>query len=809
METLWQDIRYGIRMLLKSPAFTLVAVLTLALGIGANTAIFSVVNAVLFRSLPYKQPDQLYMLLERTPRFPILSVSYLNYVDWRDQNKVFEAVAATRNLSVTLTGGTEPERLPARMATANFFSMLGVQPVKGRTFLPEEDHAGGTPVALLSYGLWQRDFGGGQDILGKTLTLDSKPYSVVGVLPQDFRYMQPADIYLPFEPWAKTLPDDRSWHQGILPLGRLKAGATPEQARTEMQAIAKRLEEQYSTYNTGVTANVVRLSDQIVQNVRSGLLILLGAVSLVLLIACANVANLLLARATGRQREIAIRQALGAGRGRLIRQLLTESVLLSLAGASLAILIASWCVGPLLQLSGTVIPRSEGIGIDLAVLGFTAGIALLTGLFFGLAPALHATRMDLREKLNVSGRSGAGGVHHQQLRAALVISEVALAMVLLVGAGLLIRSLERLQDVPPGFQPDHLLVADIPLSATVYPKTAQRTEFFDQLLARAETLPGVRSAGAATVLPLAGNGAIIHFNIQGRPPKDAHEFIMAGYRAVSAKYFQTLGMPLLQGRFFTDADAAKSPAVVVINTTMAHQFFPNQSPLGQHIQLGATPEKEVAWMEVVGMVGDVKTDLALGPQAEMYIPYAQADEFLPVLQLSVVMRTGGDPKSLASALRSAVYEINKKQPIVKVRTMEENLSDSIAQPRFRTVLLGIFAGLALLLTTVGVYGVLSYTVTQRTQEIGIRMALGAQSSDVLRLIIGQGMKLTLVAVGIGLAGALGLGLLMRTMLFGVTFYDPATFLGTAILLTGVALAACYVPARRAMRVDPLVALRYE
>jgi putative ABC transport system permease protein len=809
VNTFWQDVRYALRQMRSKPGFTIIAILTLALGIGANTAIFSVVNAVLFRSLPFKDPDRLYMLLERTPRFPILSVSYLNYVDWRDQNHVFETVAATRNLSVTLTGRSEPERLPARMATAGFFPMLGAQTVLGRTFLAEEDRAGGNPVVLLTYGLWQRDFGGAQDILGKTLTLDSKPYTVVGVLPQDFRYMQPADIYLPFEPWAKTLPDDRSWHPGILPLGRLKPGVSPEQAGTEMQTIAKRLELQYPIYDTGVSANVVRLADQITQNVRSGLLVLLGAVSFVLLIACANVANLLLARASSRQREIAIRQALGAGRGRLIRQLLTESVLLSLAGAGLAIMIAAWCVRPLLSLSGTTIPRSEGIGIDLVVLGFTAGIALLTGLLFGLAPALQATRMDLREKLNESGRSGSGGVRHRSLRAALVISEVALAMVLLVGAGLLIRSLERLRDVPPGFQPDHLLIADVPLSATVYPKTAQRTAFFDQLLERAQNLPGVRSAGGATVLPLSGAGSIIHFNIQGRPPKDAHEFIMAGYRTVSTRYFQTLGMPLLQGRFLTDADAAKSPAVVIINSTMAHQFFPNQSPLGQHLQLGATPTNGVARMEVVGIVGDVKTDLALGAQAEMYIPYSQADDFLPVLTLSVVLRAGGDPKSLAGALRSAVYDLNKNQPIVRVRTMEENLSDSIAQPRFRTVLLGIFAGLALVLTVVGVYGVISYVVTQRTQEIGVRVALGAQPRDVFRLIVGYGLKLAVPAVILGAAGAFLLGRWLATMLFGVTYYDPATFAGTGLLLIGVALAACWIPARRATRVDPVIALRYE
>jgi putative ABC transport system permease protein len=809
LNTFWQDVRYALRHMRSKPGFAFIAILTLALGIGANTAIFSVVNAVLFRSLPFKDPDKIYLLTERRTDLPIISVSYQNYVDWRDQNHSFETVAAERNLNTTLTGLGEPERLPARMVTASLFPMLGVQAHLGRTISPEEDKAGGAPVVILSYGLWQRRFGGATDILGKTLTLDSEPYTVVGVLPREFRFLQAADIYLPFEPWAKTLPDDRSWHPGIIPVARLKAGVTEQQARTEMETIAKRLEQRYPTYDTGVSANVIRMDEQLVQGVRSGLLLLLGAVSFVLLIACANVANLLLARATARQREIAIRQALGAGRGHLISQLLTESVLLSLAGGLLGVAFAWAGVAPLLRLSATTIPRSEGIGIDFSVLAFTAGIALLASLVFGLVPALQATSTDLREKLNESGRSGSGGVHHRSLRGALVVSEIALAMVLLVGAGLLIRSLERLQDVPPGFRPDHLLIADIPLSATVYSKPEQRTAFFDQLLSRAQTLPGVRSAGGATNLPLSGAGGIIHFNIQGRPPKDAHEFILAGYRAVSAHYFETMGMPLLQGRSFTDSDQAKAPAVVMINASMARQFFPNQSPIGQRMQLGAIPTDGVLWMEVIGVVGDVKQDLALATQSEMYVPYSQAHPILPVLTLSVALRTSGDPETLAGALRSAVHDINPNQPVVRLRTMEQNLSDSVAQPRFRTVLLGIFAGLALVLTVVGVYGVISYVVTQRTQEIGVRVALGAQPGDVFRLIVGYGLKLAISAVILGAAGAFMLGRWLATMLFGVTYYDPATFAGTGLLLIGVALAACWIPARRATRVDPVIALRYE
>ena len=668
---------------------------------------------------------------------------------------------------------------------------------------------GGTPVALLSYGLWQRRFGGSRDIVGKTINLDLQPYTVIGILPNGFQILQPADVYLPFMPWAKTLPDDRNWHPGIIPLARLKQGVSREQARVEMMGITKRLEQQYPDYNTGTSADVVGLQEQIVQNSRPALLLLLGAVSFVLLIACANVANLLLARAATRGREVAIRTAMGASRGRVIRQLLTESVLLSLGGGLLGVIVAWAAIGLLPKIAADSIPPGAPIGLDPWVLAFTAAVSLCTGLLFGIVPALRTAKLDLREALNEGSRGSTAGPGQHVLRGALVAMEIALAMLLLVGSGLLLRSFSRLQEVPPGFQPDHLLVADIPLSPTAYAKPQDRYQFFDRLVERARTLPGVRSAAAASFLPVSGGGSIIHFNITGRPPKSPHEFVAAGYRTITPNYLETLGVPLLQGRFFTRADNDKSPAVVLINATMARTFFHDENPLGKRLQLGALPDQEVPTMEIVGVVGDVHFGLGTDPQAEMYLPYRQADLILPVFQLSLVMRTAGDPSLQTAALRSALAEIDPNQPLVKVRTMEENMATTVAQPRFRTWLIGILAMLALVLAAVGVYGVMSYTVTQRTSEIGVRVALGAQPQDVFRIIVGQGLRLALFGVAVGLVAALVLTRLLQSFLFGISAYDPFTFIAVSALLTLVAVAASYFPARRATRVDPMIALRYE
>jgi len=808
MQSLLQDLRYAFRLLAKSPAFTAIAILTLALGIGANTAIFSVVNAVLLRPLAFRNPARLVIVAEKSP-FPTISTSYENYVDWRDQSRSFESMEATRGTGMSLTGAGEPELLLARMATAGLFPLLGVEAHMGRTFLPEEDRAGGAPVALLSYGLWQRRFGGSREIIGKAVTLSSQPYTVVGVLPAGFQILQPADVFVPFKPWAATLPDDRNWHPGIIAVARLKPGVPREQARAEMIGITKRLEQQYPDFNTGTSADVVGLQEQMVQNVRPALILLLGAVSLVLLIACVNVANLLLARAASRGKEVAIRTAMGAGRARVVRQLLTESVLLSLGGGLLGLFLAWASLGPLLKISAGSVPQVIPIELDRSVLFFTFLISLVTGLVFGIVPALRTAGLDLRGTLNENSRGSTSGPGHHRLRGVLVASEMALAVLLLVGSGLLLRSFSRLQDVPPGFQSDHLLVADIPLSQTAYAKPEQRYQFFDRLVERAKVLPGVRSAGAASFLPVSGGGSIIHFNIAGHPPKTPHDYVAAGYRTVTPNYLETLGVPLLQGRLLTPADNEKTPAVAVINASMAKTHFAGENPLGKRIQLGTAPDKDVPTMEIVGVVGDVRPGLGVDPQTEMYLPYRQADLVLPVFQLSLVLRTAASPQLQTSALRSALAEIDPNQPLVNVRTMEDNIATTVAQPRFRTWLIGIFAAVALVLAAVGVYGVMSYTVTQRTSEIGIRVTLGAQPEDVFKIVVGEGLRLALAGVGVGIVAALAMTRVLQSFLYGVSAYDPPTFFAVALLLTIVAVAASFFPARRATLVDPMVALRYE
>jgi putative ABC transport system permease protein len=808
MGTLLNDLRYAARMMGKNPGFTLIAVITLALGIGANTAIFTVVNAVLLRPLGFHDPSRLVIVAEKSP-YPTITTSYENYVDWRAQSQSFESMEGTRGATIALTGAGDPERLNSRYATAGLFPLLGVDAMVGRTFRAEEDAAGGAPVVLLSYGLWQRRFGGAADAVGKSITLDSRPYTIVGVLPKGFELLQPADVFLPFTPWAKTLPDDRNWHPGIYAVARLKPGVTREQARTEMVGITKRLENQYPEYNTGISADVVGLQDRLVQNVRPALLLLLGAVSFVLLIACVNVANLLLARAASRGREIAIRTSMGASRWRIVRGLLTESVLIAVTGGALGLLVASAALGPLLHMAEGSVPQIFSVGLDRSVLLFTLVVSVLTGLVFGIVPALRTGKIDLRETLNEGSRGSTTGRGHHRILGALVATEIAVALLLLIGSGLLLRSFSRLQEVSPGFQPDHLLVADLPLSQNAYAKPELRYEFFDRLVERAKTLPGVKSAGAASFLPVSGGGSLIQFNIEGRPPKTPHDYVAAGYRTVTPQYMETMGVPLLQGRNIAVGDVEKAPAVVVINASMARTYFPGENPLGKRMQIGATPDKDVPYMEIVGVVGDVLQGLDTDAKAEMYLPYRQADTVLPVFQLSVVLRTSGDPRLQAAALRSAVREIDPNQPVVKIRTMEENMATSVTEPRFRTWLIGIFAALALVLAAVGIYGVMSYSVNQRTNEMGIRVTLGAQPNDVFRIVVGEGLRLALIGVGVGLIGALAATRVLRTFLYGVSAIDPVTFAITAALLILVAVAACYFPARRATRVDPMVALRYE
>jgi putative ABC transport system permease protein len=808
MRTIWSDLRYAVRLMIKNPAFTLIAIITLALGIGANTAIFTVVNAVLLRPLGFHDPSRLVIAAEKS-QYPTISTSYENYVDWRDQSHSFESLEATRGATITLTGDGEPERLNSRYATAGLFPLLGVGTVAGRTFHRDEDRAGGPPVVLLSYGLWQRRFGGAPDTVGKSITLDSHPYTIVGILPKGFELLQPADVFLPFTPWAQTLPDDRNWHPGIIAIGRLKPDVTREQARTEMVGITKRLEDQYPIYNTGTSGDVVGLQDRLVQNVRPALLLLLGAVGFVLLIACVNVANLLLARAASRSREVAIRTSMGASRWRIVRGLLAESVLISVIGGACGLMVASASLGPLLRLAEGSVPQVFTVNLDRSVLLFTFLVSVITGLIFGIVPALRTTKLDLRETLNEGSRGSTSGPGQHRLRGLLVATEIAFAMMLLIGSGLLLRSFSRLQEVSPGFRPDHLLVADLPLSQNAYAKPEQRFQFFDRIIDRAGALPGVRSVGAASFLPVSGGGGLINFNIEGRPPKTPHDYLAAGYRTITPQYIETLNVPLLQGRNIATGDTEKAPAVVVINATMARTYFPEENPLGKRMQIGATPDKDVPYMEIVGVVGDVHQGLDSDPKAEMYLPYKQADALLPVFQLSIVLRTAGEPHAQAAALRSALGEIDPNQPLVKIRTMDENIAASVTEPRFRTWLIGIFAGLALMLAAVGIYGVMSYSVTQRTNEIGIRVTLGAQANDVFRIVVGEGMRLALSGIAVGVVAALISTRVLRTFLYGISAVDPVTFAATALLLTMVAVAASYFPARRATGVDPMVALRHD
>jgi putative ABC transport system permease protein len=660
---------------------------------------------------------------------------------------------------------------------------------------------------MLSYGFWQRRFGGNNTILGQAITLDNQRYTVVGVLPPAFRLMQPADVVVPIGPWAAKLPDDRSWHPGIIAVARLQQGVALESARTEMAGIAKRLEQAYPVYDTNVGADVANLHDQIVQNVRPALVALTGAVGLVLLIACANVAGLMLARAIARRREIAVRTALGASATRLVMQLLAESLILAAAGAAGGVALAAAALPWLTRLASGALTDISAIQIDTRVLLFTAVAAMLAAVFFGLAPALQSVRSDLRSVLNESGRGSAGGGRQNRFRSFLVAGEMALALVLLVGAGLLLRSFDRLQGVNPGFQSGNLLVADLPLSPQAHRESAERVAFFERVLDGARALPGVRSAGAAAVLPVSGGGSVIHFNIQGRPPHTPHEYIMAGYRPCAAGYLETLHVPLLAGRYLEPRDTENAPFVAVINRSMERQFFPGESALGKHLQLGATPEKEVPWMEIVGVVGDMKQNLAADPAAEMYIPYRQSNTLLPVFSLSLVLRTAGDPRNSAPELRQLVRSLDSNQPLVKIRTMEENVSANVSAPRFRTILLAIFALSALALSGVGLYGVIAYSVAQQAQEIGIRMALGARGGDVVRMVLARGLRLAVAGTALGLAGAVAATRLIATFLYGLTPLDPWTYLGVTALLGGVALLASLLPARRAVKVDPVIALR--
>jgi len=802
-----QDLRYAIRLQRKNPGFTIVALIALALGIGANTAIFSVVNTVLLRPLPYKDPERLVMVWEDASKvgYPRDTPAAANFVDWRDQSTVFEGMAAIADESFNLTGAGDPERLEGRRVSANLFPLLGVDPQLGRTFTPAEDQPGSNRVVLMSYALWQRRFGGDNSIIGKPLNLNGETYTVVGVMPARFQFpSSDDDLWVPIAFTAEEAANRNRHYLQVV--GRLKPSAGLEQAQTEMTTIAARLQQQYPQSNADLGAAVTSLHEHLVGDIKPALLILLGAVGLVLLIACANVANLLLARAAVRQKEIAVRVALGARRWRLIRQFLTESVLLSTLGGIVGLGIA---YGGLILLKAFIpenISQAREISMDLKVLGFTFLVSVLTGLIFGLAPALQAARFNQTETLKEGGRDSATGSSGKRIRGLLVMSEVAVSLVLLIGAGLLINSFLRLRNLDPGFRADNLLTMKVVLPEPKYEEFERRTQFYNDLVQRIEGLAGVKSAAVTTNLPLYRQGNSIGISIEGRPaPPPGQENIVVT-RIVSPKYFDTMSIPFLSGRQLTDHDINTSPRVVVISETMARRYWPNEDPVGKRIGAGRIQRPE-DWIQVIGVVKDVRQfELTAEPRPQMYLSYRQAGFFEP---RDLVVKTDVDPTSLAATVRKAVWEIDKDQPVSNIKTMEEILLDSIARQRFSMLLLAIFAAVALVLAAVGIYGVMSYSVAQRTHEIGIRMALGAQTGAVLKLAVSYGLKLVIAGIAIGLIAAFALTRVMSTLLFGVTATDPMTFTLISLLLVCVAALASYIPARRATKVNPIIALRYE
>jgi putative ABC transport system permease protein len=801
--SLLSDLQFSFRQLRKAKVFAVVAVVTLALGIGCNTAIFGVFSSVLLRPLPFPEPDRLVIVSEKTAPFPVLHVSWLNFKDWRTQSTSFEQMGATRLVTMALTGSGQPEQIPGQMITGNVLHMLGVDTVAGRPISAADDQPASPPVALLGYGLWQRRFGGAENVIGQTITFDGQPYSIVGVLPQGFELLQQSpDFVLAMGPWASKLPEDRSWHPGINVIARLKPGVALSQARAEMSTIAKRLYVQHQTDNIAIDAVVNPMQAQLVSEIKPALTMLLGAVIFVLLIACGNIANLMLTRATARRREIAIRISLGASDWKIIQQLIVEGLVLSLTGAIVGVGLAYLLMPSLLHAAGGVLPAGADVHIDGRVLLFTAGLSICAGVFFGVAPAGHIRLRDLRTVLNETERAGSSK-GTKLLRNGLVVSEISLALLLMMGAGLFVRSLNRLAAVNLGFSADHLLVADLPVppAGAAPAETHANMDFYENTLRELRTLPGVQYAAASSVLPVTGQQGLIHFNIQGRPPRNPTEYIMANYRVTSSEYFQALRIPLISGRWIEDSDREGVQPVVVINQAMAKTYFGDQSPLGKKMQIGAIPENDVPWMTVVGVVGNVKQSLVTDMPTEMYVPFRQANEVLPVRMMSVVMRTQVDPHLLIPSLRETVRKINPDQPVVRVRTMEDNVAQNFSQPQFRAVLLLIFAGLALLIAAVGVYGVMAYSTAQRAGEMAIRMALGCSVEQIFTLVITDGLRLTLIGVAIGTALSILLGHWLKSLLFGVSSADPLTLVGAIAVVVVAGVGATLLPARRASRVQ--------
>lgn len=821
MNHLLQDIRYAFRMLRRNPGFATAVVLALALGIGANTMIFSVLNGVLLRPLPYKEPDRLVLINETNVRreLPRTPASPPDFTDWQAQQQVFENIGAYSSGKYNLTGRDLPQTLQGQRVSANLFNLLGVNPTLGRAFLPEEYRSEGSRVVILSYGLWQRSFGSDKGVIGQPLNMNGVSYMVVGVMPAGLVFPPPipsdqSEQAQIGELWTPLVFDDvekqARQFRFLRVLGRLKPGVSVAQAQAEMSTIASRLEQGYPKTNTGWGVRVASLHKDIVAKVRPALLILFGAVGLILLIACANVANLLMARATARQNEIAIRTVLGAQRGRLVRQLLTESMVLAVLSGILGCALAFVGLRVLLSIlpQRLALPRLSEIALDAPVLLFTLGISVLTAIIFGLIPAWQATRTNLNEALKEGGRTKGGGVKRKHMRNALMVSEIALALVLLIGASLMIKSFFHLLDVKPGFNPENLLTMDIYLPPSKYTEAPQMASTYKQVLAQLDGTTGVQSAAMISSLPLGGGNAFINFAIEGQPPTTPLGDHTAAFRFVSPSYFQTMGVPQLKGRTFNERDTVDAPAVIIIDQAMALRFWPNQDPIGKRISIMGEP-----FVSVAGVVGSVKhTGLDADVGSTVYLPYSQLPAEVMTAngrQMTLIVRTAQSPQNMTETIRQQIRSVDKDQPVFNFRLMEDVLLNSVSQQRFYMVILGIFAFLALLLAAIGVYGVISYSVTQRTNEIGIRMALGAQQRDMLKLVVGQGMFLTAIGVVIGLAASFLLTRIIGNLLFGVSTSDPTVFISSSLLLALIAVIATYIPAQRAAKVDPLVALRYE
>ncbi|HZE69970.1 MAG TPA: ABC transporter permease [Pyrinomonadaceae bacterium] len=802
MDTLIRDLRYATRSLLKRPGFTAIVVITLALGIGANAAVFSVINAVLLRPLPYREADRIVTLWQNDTKagIPRNDVSPANFIDWSEQSKSFEAIAGIEPFGFSLLGEGEPERFPAWLVTSGFFEAGGVSAFRGRTFAADDYQPGKDHVLVIGHGLWQRRFGGDESLVGRKLTLNGQPYVVVGIMPPQFQLPPDREIWAPrvLGETQRQLRGPTYWNV----IARLKPGVTVRQAQVEMSGIAMRLAAQYPDTNGGMGATVVPLYDQMTGQAKSALWVLAGAVAFVLLIACANVANLLLVRGAERQREFAIRRALGAERSRLLRQTLTESLLLALAGGAGGVLLASWGVKLIPTLTSAKIPRLEQVTIDLKVLLFALGVSVLTSIIFGIVPAAQFWRHDLQSTLKEGGRGTATAPVRHKARSSLVVGEVAVALVLLTGAGLLVRSFITLLRVDPGFEKQNVLALQVFLSRN-YQKPDQLTGFFDQALEKIRNVPGVQSAAVVSSPPFINLEQDAPFTIDGRPAPPSGSEPSAFYSEVSTDYLNTLSVPLLRGRFLTKFDKGDSPLVVVINQAMARRYFQNEDPLGKEL---AVLFAKTSTREIIGVIGNVlHKGLDAEPRPEMFVPYQQS----PSSQLTFVVKTTADGAAMLPAIKSAIRGVNSNQTFAKTATMEELIGDSLKQRRFNLFLLGLFAMLALVLACIGIYGSISYSVRQRTNEIGVRLALGAQASDVLRLIIGHGLTLVLVGVAIGLAASFVLTRTIKSLLFGVSATDPLTFFVISLVLIGTALLAAWIPAWRATKVDPLIALRYE